>query len=153
MNIFNKFRFYIYSFAALFSIFLFTAIIEFSFLNIKNSQLEDNLNRIFIKKFPNEKIKSNIISQVSSLLSSSILSKNRLDLISLLSKEIANIENISLVSINYDSSNFSFELEARDYQDIQDLVDTLQSRQINISIGSSRRAKNFIIGELNVQDS
>jgi hypothetical protein len=153
MNIFNKFRFYIYSFAALFSIFLFTAIIEFSFLNIKNSQLEDNLNRIFIKKFPNEKIKSNIISQVSSLLSSSILSKNRLDLISLLSKEIANIENISLVSINYDSSNFSFELEARDYQDIQDLVDTLQSRQINISIGSSRRANNFIIGELNVQDS
>ena len=152
LEIFTKFKFYIYAGLALFSIFLFSTVIQLAVLSISNNQLENNLNEVFKSKFPNERIKSNIISQVNSLLSSSSSSKKNLELVAALSNEISIIDNISLVSINYDAFKFFIEIEAVDYQDIQNLVDNMSDQGINISIGSSRRVNNLIVGELNVSN-
>jgi hypothetical protein len=86
------------------------------------------------------------------LLSSSSSSKKNLELVAALSNEISIIDNISLVSINYDAFKFFIEIEAVDYQDIQNLVDNMSDQGINISIGSSRRVNNLIVGELNVSN-
>ena len=152
IEILAKFKFYIYSGLALFSIFLLSTIIQLAVLSVSNNQLENNLNEVFKSKFPSERIKSNIISQVNSLLSSSSSSKKNLELVAALSNEISIIDNISLVSVNYDAFKFSIEIEAVDYQDIQNLVDNMSNQGIDISIGSSRRVNNLILGELNVSN-
>lgn len=152
LEILIKFKFYIYSGLTLFSIFLLSTIIQLAVLSVSNNQLENNLNEVFKSKFPNERIKSNIISQVNSLLSSSSGSKKNLELVAVLSNEISILDNISLVSVNYDAFKFSIEIEAVDYKDIQNLVDNMSDQGIDISIGSSRRINNLILGELNVSN-
>ena len=44
----------------------------------------------------------------------------------------------------------SIEVEATDYQEIENLVRLMANSGVDISIGSSRRSNNLLIGELDV---
>ena len=56
------------------------------------------------------------------------------------------MDNISLISINSDSNKLSIEVEAIDYQEIENLVRLMANSGVDISIGSSRRSNNLLIG-------
>ena len=65
---------------------------------------------------------------------------------------ISIMDNISLISINSDSNKLSIDVEAIDYQEIENLVRLMANSGVDISIGSSRRSNNLLIGELDVEN-
>ena len=73
-------------------------------------------------------------------------------MLGLISNEISIMDNISLISINSDSNKLSIEVEAIDYQEIENLVRLMANSGVDISIGSSRRSNNLLIGELDVRN-
>ena len=144
-------KFYIYSALAIYSIFLVSNLIQISSLSILNYQLNNQLSEVFKSKFPNETIENDLISQVNNLVNFDSYSKKNLDSLRLLSNEIALMENLSLISINSDSSKITIEVEAVDYDQLEELVKLMSTMNIDLSIGSSRRLNNLLVGELNVR--
>ena len=144
-------KFYIYSFVAIYSIFLVSNLIQISSLSILNYQLNNQLSEVFKSKFPNETIENDLISQVNNLVNLDSYSKKNLDSLRLLSNEIALMENLSLISINSDSNKITLEVEAVDYDQLEELVKLMSTMNIDLSIGSSRRLNNLLVGELNVR--
>ena len=144
-------KFYIYSAVAIYSIFLVSNLIQISSLSILNYQLNNQLSEVFKSKFPNETIENDLISQVNNLVNLNSYSKKNLDSLRLLSNEIALMENLSLISINSDSSKITLEVEAVDYEQLEELVKLMSTMNIDLSIGSSRRLNNLLVGELNVR--
>jgi len=61
------------------------------------------------------------------------------------------MENLSLISINSDSNKITIEVEAVDYDQLEELVKLMSTMNIDLSIGSSRRLNNLLVGELNVR--
>ena len=61
------------------------------------------------------------------------------------------MENLSLISINSDSNKITIEVEALDYDQLEELVKLMSTMNIDLSIGSSRRLNNLLVGELNVR--
>ena len=115
-------KFYIYSAVAIYSIFLVSNLIQISSLSILNYQLNNQLSEVFKSKFPNETIENDLISQVNNLVNLDSYSKKNLDSLRLLSNEIALMENLSLISINSDSNKITIEVEAVDYDQLEELV-------------------------------
>lgn len=144
-------KFYIYSVVAIYSIFLVSNLIQISSLSILNYQLNNQLSEVFKSKFPNETIENDLISQVNNLVNLDSYSKKNLDSLRLLSNEIALMENLSLISINSDSNKITIEVEAVDYDQLEELVKLMSTMNIDLSIGSSRRLNNLLVGELNVR--
>ena len=147
----KDFRFYIISALAIYSIFLVSNLIQFGSLSIFNYQLNNQLSEVFKSKFPNETIENDLISLVNNLVNFDSYSKKNLDSLRLLSNEIALMENLSLISINSDSSKITIEVEAVDYDQLEELVKLMSTMNIDLSIGSSRRLNNLLVGELNVR--
>ena len=144
-------KFYIYSAVAIYSIFLVSNLIQISSLSILNYQLNNQLSEVFKSKFPNETIENDLISQVNNLVNLDSYSKKNLDSLRLLSNEISLMENLSLISINSDSNKITIEVEALDYDQLEELVKLMSTMNIDLSIGSSRRLNNLLVGELNVR--
>ena len=144
-------KFYIYSAVAIYSIFLVSNLIQISSLSILNYQLNNQLSEVFKSKFPNETIENDLISQVNNLVNLDSYSKKNLDSLRLLSNEIALMENLSLISINSDRNKITIEVEAVDYDQLEELVKLMSTMNIDLSIGSSRRLNNLLVGELNVR--
>ena len=144
-------KFYIYSAVAIYSIFLVSNLIQISSLSILNYQLNNQLSEVFKSKFPNETIENDLISQVNNLVNLDSYSKKNLDSLRLLSNEIALMENLSLISINSDSNKITIEVEAADYDQLEELVKLMSTMNIDLSIGSSRRLNNLLVGEINVR--
>ena len=144
-------KFYIYSAVAIYSIFLVSNLIQISSLSILNYQLNNQLSEVFKSKFPNETIENDLISQVNNLVNLDSYSKKNLDSLRLLSNEISLMENLSLISINSDSNKITIEVEAVDYDQLEELVKLMSTMNIDLSIGSSRRLNNLLVGELNVR--
>ena len=144
-------KFYIYSVVAIYSIFLVSNLIQISSLSILNYQLNNQLSEVFKSKFPNETIENDLISQVNNLVNLDSYSKKNLDSLRLLSNEISLMENLSLISINSDSNKITIEVEAVDYDQLEELVKLMSTMNIDLSIGSSRRLNNLLVGELNVR--
>ena len=149
---FKEWKILFYTSIAVYSIFLFSALIQISALSISNYQFKNQLSGIFNEKFPNETLKNDLISQVNNLVNINSFTKKNLDLLGLISNEISIMDNISLISINSDSNKLSIEVEAIDYQEIENLVRLMANSGVDISIGSSRRANNLLIGELDVRN-
>ena len=147
---FKEWKILFYTSIAVYSIFLFSALIQISALSISNYQFKNQLSGIFNEKFPNETLRNDLISQVNNLVNLNSFTKKNLDLLGLISNEISIMDNISLISINSDSSKLSIEVEAIDYQEIENLVRLMANSGVDISIGSSRRSNNLLIGELDV---
>ena len=147
----KDFRFYIISTLAIYSIFLVSNVIQIGSLSILNYQLNNQLSEVFKLKFPNETIRNDLISQVNNLVNLNSYSNKNLDSLRLLSNEIALMENLSLISINSDSSKITIEVEAADYDQLEKLVKLMSTMNIDLSIGSSRRLNNLLVGELNVR--
>ena len=57
---------------------------------------------------------------------------------------------MSLISINSDSNNLSIEVEAVSYEQLENLVKLMATLGVDMSIGSSRRFNNLLLGELNI---
>ena len=55
------------------------------------------------------------------------------------------------LSINSDSNKITIEVEAVDYDQLEELVKLMSTMNIVLSIGSSRRLNNLLVGELNVR--
>ena len=144
-------KFYIYSAVAIYSIFLVSNLIQISSLSILNYQLNNQLSEVFKSKFPKETIENDLISQVNNLVNLDSYSKKNLDSLRLLSNEISLMENLSLISINSDSNKITIEVEAVDYDQLEELVKLMSTMNIDLSIGSSRRLNNLLVGELNVR--
>ena len=149
---FKEWKILFYTSIAVYSIFLFSALIQISALSISNYQFKNQLSGIFNEKFPNETLKNDLISQVNNLVNINSFTKKNLDLLGLISNEISIMDNISLISINSDSNKLSIEVEAIDYQEIENLVRLMANSGVDISIGSSRRSNNLLIGELDVRN-
>ena len=149
---FKEWKILFYTGIAVYSIFLLSALIQISALSISNYQFKNQLSGIFNEKFPNETLKNDLISQVNNLVNINSFTKKNLDLLGLISNEISIMDNISLISINSDSNKLSIEVEAIDYQEIENLVRLMANSGVDISIGSSRRANNLLIGELDVRN-
>ena len=149
---FKEWKILFYTGVAVYSIFLLSALIQISALSISNYQFKNQLSGIFNEKFPNETLKNDLISQVNNLVNINSFTKKNLDLLGLISNEISIMDNISLISINSDSNKLSIEVEAIDYQEIENLVRLMANSGVDISIGSSRRSNNLLIGELDVEN-
>ena len=149
---FKEWKILFYTSIAVYSIFLFSALIQISALSISNYQFKNQLSGIFNEKFPNETLKNDLISQVNNLVNINSFTKKNLDLLGLISNEISILDNISLISINSDSNKLSIDVEAIDYQEIENLVRLMANSGVDISIGSSRRSNNLLIGELDVEN-
>ena len=147
---FKEWKILFYTGIAVYSIFLLSALIQISALSFSNYQFKNQLSGIFNEKFPNETLKNDLISQVNNLVNINSFTKKNLDLLGLISNEISIMDNISLISINSDSNKLSIEVEATDYQEIENLVRLMANSGVDISIGSSRRSNNLLIGELDV---
>ena len=152
LNKFKEWKILFYTGIAVYSIFLLSALIQISALSISNYQFKNQLSGIFNEKFPNETLKNDLISQVNNLVNINSFTKKNLDLLGLISNEISIMDNISLISINSDSNKLSIEVEAIDYQEIENLVRLMANSGVDISIGSSRRSNNLLIGELDVRN-
>ena len=113
--------------------------------------MNNQLSEVFKLKFPNETIENDLISQVNNLVNLNSYSNKNLDSLRLLSNEIALMENLSLISINSDGSKITIEVEAVDYDQLEKLVKLMSTMNIDLSIGSSRRLNNLLVGELNVR--
>ena len=149
---FKEWKILFYTGVAVYSIFLLSALIQISVLSISNYQFKNQLSGIFNEKFPNETLKNDLISQVNNLVNINSFTKKNLDLLELISNEISIMDNISLISINSDSNKLSIDVEAIDYQEIENLVRLMANSGVDISIGSSRRSNNLLIGELDVEN-
>ena len=149
---FKEWKILFYTGVAVYSIFLLSALIQISALSISNYQFKNQLSGIFNEKFPNETLKNDLISQVNNLVNINSFTKKNLDLLELISNEISIMDNISLISINSDSNKLSIDVEAIDYQEIENLVRLMANSGVDISIGSSRRSNNLLIGELDVEN-
>ena len=149
---FKEWKIIFYTGVAVYSIFLLSALIQISALSISNYQFKNQLSGIFNEKFPNETLKNDLISQVNNLVNINSFTKKNLDLLELIANEISIMDNISLISINSDSNKLSIDVEAIDYQEIENLVRLMANSGVDISIGSSRRSNNLLIGELDVEN-
>ena len=152
LNKFKEWKIIFYAGIAVYSIFLLSALIQISALSISNYQFKNQLSGIFNEKFPNETLKNDLISQVNNLVNINSFTKKNLDLLELIANEISIMDNISLISINSDSNKLSIDVEAIDYQEIENLVRLMANSGVDISIGSSRRSNNLLIGELDVEN-
>ena len=149
---FKEWKILFYTGVAVYSIFLLSALIQISALSISNYQFKNQLSGIFNEKFPNETLKNDLISQVNNLVNINSFTKKNLDLLELIANEISIMDNISLISINSDPNKLSIDVEAIDYQEIENLVRLMANSGVDISIGSSRRSNNLLIGELDVEN-
>ena len=59
--------------------------------------------------------------------------------------------SFGFISINSDTSKISIEVEADNYNQLEELVKLMSTLNVDLSIGSSRRLNDLLIGELNVR--
>lgn len=146
----KEWRLFIYAGIAVYSIFLISSLIQITAMSISNQNYKNQLTNVFNEKFPNEILRTDLISQVNNLVNINSYTKQKLDSLSLLSTEISIIEDMSLISINSDSNNLSIEVEAVSYEQLENLVKLMATLGVEMSIGSSRRFNNLLLGELNI---
>ena len=149
-SIFLRYKFYGYSFLAFFGIFLFSAIVQFSYLNVSNNLLKNKIIDTFKEKFPSENLESDLISQVNGLINQGQIDYSALNAVSIVSDAVSNSENIVLVSISYERSRFIIEVQTNSYDQLQEYVDLVNSMGLSVNLGASRRVNNFIQGEISI---
>ena len=149
-SIFLRYKFYGYSCLAFFGIFLLSAIVQFSYLNVSNNLLKNKILDTFKEKFPSETLESDLISQVNGLINQGQIDYSALNAVSIVSDAVSNSENIVLVSISYERSRFIIEVQTNSYDQLQEYVDLVNSMGLNVNLGASRRVNNFIQGEISI---
>jgi len=149
-SIFLRYKFYGYSSLAFFGIFLLSAIVQFSYLNVSNNLLKNKIIDTFKEKFPSENLESDLISQVNGLINQGQIDYSALNAVSIVSDAVSNSENIVLVSISYERSRFIIEVQTNSYDQLQDYVDLVNSMGLSVNLGASRRVNNFIQGEISI---
>ena len=149
-SIFSRYKFYGYSSLAFFSIFLLSAIVQFSYLNVSNNLLKNKIIDSFKEKFPSEILESDLISQVNGLINQGQIDYSALNAVSIVSDAVSNSENIVLVSISYERSRFIIEVQTNSYDQLQEYVDLVNSMGLSVNLGASRRVNNFIQGEISI---
>ena len=149
-SIFLRYKFYGYSSLAFFSIFLLSAIVQFSYLNVSNNLLKNKIIDTFKEKFPSENLESDLISQVNGLINQGQIDYSALNAVSIVSDAVSNSENIVLVSISYERSRFIIEVQTNSYDQLQEYVDLVNSMGLSVNLGASRRVNNFIQGEISI---
>ncbi len=149
-SIFLRYKFYGYSSLAFFSIFLLSAIVQFSYLNVSNNLLKNKIIDTFKEKFPSETLESDLISQVNGLINQGQIDYSALNAVSIVSDAVSNSENIVLVSISYERSRFIIEVQTNSYDQLQEYVDLVNSMGLSVNLGASRRVNNFIQGEISI---
>ncbi len=149
-SIFLRYKFYGYSALAFFGIFLFSAIIQFSYLNVSNNLLKSKIIDTFKEKFPSETLESDLISQVNGLINQGQIDYSALNAVSIVSDAVSNSENIVLVSISYERTRFIIEVQTNSYDQLQEYVDLVNSMGLSVNLGASRRVNNFIQGEISI---
>ena len=148
--IFLRYKFYGYSSLAFFGIFLLSAIVQFSYLNVSNNLLKNKIIDTFKEKFPSENLESDLISQVNGLINQGQIDYSALNAVSIVSDAVSNSENIVLVSISYERSRFIIEVQTNSYDQLQEYVDLVNSMGLSVNLGASRRVNNFIQGEISI---
>ena len=143
-SIFLRYKFYGYSSLAFFGIFLLSAIVQFSYLNVSNNLLKNKIIDTFKEKFPSETLESDLISQVNGLINQGQIDYSALNAVSIVSDAVSNSENIVLVSISYERSRFIIEVQTNSYDQLQEYVDLVNSLGLSVNLGASRRVNNFI---------
>ena len=151
-SIFLRYKFYGYSALAFFGIFLLSAIVQFSYLNVSNNLLKNKIIDTFKEKFPSETLESDLISQVNGLINQGQIDYSALNAVSIVSDAVSNSENIVLVSISYERSRFIIEVQTNSYDQLQEYVDLVNSMGLSVNLGASRRVNNFIQGEISIND-
>ena len=149
-SIFLRYKFYGYSALAFFGIFLLSAIVQFSYLNVSNNLLKSKIIDTFKEKFPSETLESDLISQVNGLINQGQIDYSALNAVSVVSDAISNSENIVLVSISYERTRFIIEVQTNSYDQLQEYVDLVNSMGLSVNLGASRRVNNFIQGEISI---
>ena len=149
-SIFLRYKFYGYSSLAFFGIFLLSAIVQFSYLNVSNNSLKNKIIDTFKEKFPSETLESDLISQVNGLINQGQIDYSALNAISVVSDAVSNSENIVLVSISYERTRFIIEVQTNSYDQLQEYVDLVNSMGLSVNLGASRRVNNFIQGEISI---
>ena len=149
-SIFLRYKFYGYSSLAFFGIFLLSAIVQFSYLNVSNNLLKNKFIDTFKEKFPSENLESDLISQVNGLINQGQIDYSALNAVSIVSDAVSNSENIVLVSISYERSRFIIEVQTNSYDQLQEYVDLVNSMGLSVNLGASRRVNNFIQGEISI---
>ena len=149
-SIFLRYKFYGYSCLAFFSIFLLSAIVQFSYLNVSNNLLKNKIIDTFKEKFPSETLESDLISQVNGLINQGQIDYSALNAVSVISDAVSNSENIVLVSISYERTRFIIEVQTNSYDQLQEYVDLVNSMGLSVNLGASRRVNNFIQGEISI---
>jgi len=149
-SIFLRYKFYGYSCLAFFGIFLLSAIVQFSYLNVSNNLLKNKIIDTFKEKFPSETLESDLISQVNGLINQGQIDYSALNAVSVVSDAISNSENIVLVSISYERTRFIIEVQTNSYDQLQEYVDLVNSMGLSVNLGASRRVNNFIQGEISI---
>ena len=149
-SIFLRYKFYGYSSLAFFGIFLLSAIVQFSYLNVSNNLLKNEIIDTFKEKFPSENLESDLISQVNGLINQGQIDYSALNAVSIVSDAVSNSENIVLVSISYERSRFIIEVQTNSYDQLQEYVDLVNSMGLSVNLGASRRVNNFIQGEISI---
>ena len=151
-SIFLRYKFYGYSALAFFGIFLFSAIVQFSYLNVSNNLLKSKIIDTFKEKFPSETLESDLISQVNGLINQGQIDYSALNAVSIVSDAVSNSENIVLVSISYERTRFIIEVQTNSYDQLQEYVDLVNSMGLSVNLGASRRVNNFIQGEISINE-
>ena len=149
-SIFLRYKFYGYSSLAFFGIFLLSAIVQFSYLNVSNNLLKNKILDTFKEKFPSETLESDLISQVNGLINQGQIDYSALNAVSIVSDAVSNSENIVLVSISYERTRFIIEVQTNSYDQLQEYVDLVNSMGLSVNLGASRRVNNFIQGEISI---
>ena len=149
-SIFLRYKFYGYSSLAFFGIFLLSAIVQFSYLNVSNNLLKNKIIDTFKEKFPSENLESDLISQVNGLINQGQIDYSALNAVSIVSDAVSNSENIVLVSISYERTRFIIEVQTNSYDQLQEYVDLVNSMGLSVNLGASRRVNNFIQGEISI---
>ena len=149
-SIFLRYKFYGYSSLAFFGIFLLSAIVQFSYLNVSNNLLKNKIIDTFKEKFPSENLESDLISQVNGLINQGQIDYSALNAVSIVSDAVSNSKNIVLVSISYERSRFIIEVQTNSYDQLQEYVDLVNSMGLSVNLGASRRVNNFIQGEISI---
>ena len=149
-SIFLRYKFYGYSSLAFFGIFLLSAIVQFSYLNVSNNLLKNKIIDTFKEKFPSKNLESDLISQVNGLINQGQIDYSALNAVSIVSDAVSNSENIVLVSISYERSRFIIEVQTNSYDQLQEYVDLVNSMGLSVNLGASRRVNNFIQGEISI---
>ena len=149
-SLFLRYKFYGYSSLAFFGIFLLSAIVQFSYLNVSNNLLKNKIIDTFKEKFPSETLESDLISQVNGLINQGQIDYSALNAVSIVSDAVSNSENIVLVSISYERSRIIVEVQTNSYDQLQEYVDLVNSMGLSVNLGASRRVNNFIQGEISI---